>query len=132
MLGLDIGDKRIGVSLSDPQGMLASPLTIIGRRDNESDIRAIGEIVGLHQVERIIAGLPLSMDGGFSKQTEKVRAFVESLRCGIKVPVEYRDERLSTVSARRLMRNGRNKKTGYDDAVAASIILQSYLDEEAG
>lgn len=108
---------------------MASPLTTIGRRDEESDIRAIGEIVELHQVARIIAGLPISMDGGLSKQAEKVKTFVESLRCGIEAPVEYRDERLSTVSARRLMQDGSSKKTKYDDAVAASVILQAYLDE---
>ena len=111
---------------------MASPLTIIARCDNESDIQSIGEIVDQHQVERIIAGLPISMDGGFSKQTEKVRAFIESLRCGVNVPVEYRDERLSTVSARRLMQESSSKKMKYDDAVAASIILQAYLDEGTG
>ena len=129
ILGLDIGDKRIGVALSDPKGILASPFVIISRRNETADIQAITDIISLHHVERVIAGLPLSMDGSLGGQAEKVKAFVESLRCQTRAPVEFRDERLSTVSARRLIRDAKNKKTEYDDAIAAAIILQCYLDE---
>jgi len=129
-LGLDIGDKRIGVALSDPQGILATPLTIIERRDEPADIAAIVNIANQNQVGRIIVGLPLSMDGSFSEQTEKVKAFTQKLSEHTEIPVEFRDERLSTVSAQRLMQPLRktNKKTRHD-AVAAALILQSYLDE---
>ena len=130
ILGLDIGDKRIGVALSDPQGILASPFTIINRRNEAADIQAITDIVSLHQVERVIAGLPRSMDGSLGGQAEKVKAFVESLRSQTRTPVEFRDERLSTVSARRLIRDAKNKKVKHDDAIAAAIILQCYLDED--
>ena len=128
-LGLDIGDKRIGVALSDPLGILASPLTIINRRNEGSDVEAIISIIDQNQVGRIIVGLPRSMDGSIGKQAEKVKAFAQELCNHTDVPVEFRDERLSTVSAKRLMRGVRKiGKTG-DDAIAAALILQAYLDE---
>lgn len=132
-LGLDIGDKRVGVALSDPHGVLASPLTIIHRQDEAADFEAIVNIINLHQVGRIIVGLPRSMDGTLGKQAEKAKAFVDRLISHIKVPLEFRDERLSTVSARRLMREAGAKKTrgkAHDDAAAAAVILQGYLDEK--
>ena len=128
-LGLDIGDKRIGVALSDPQGILASPLTIIDRRDDLTDVEAIITIITQNQVGRIIVGLPLSMNGSIGEQAEKVKAFTQQLRNHTKVPIEFRDERLSTVSAKRLMQTVRKTKKTRDDAVAAALILQSYLDE---
>ncbi len=128
-LGLDIGDKRIGVALSDPLGILASPLTIINCRDGRADIEAIITIVSQNQVGQIIVGLPLSMDGSVGKQAEKVKAFTQELCNHTEVPVEFRDERLSTVEAIRLMQTvSKTKKTRYD-AVAAALILQGYLDE---
>ena len=128
-LGLDIGDKRIGVALSDPQGILASPLTIIDRSDEGACIKSIIDIIEQNQVGKIIAGLPFSMDGSIGKQADKVKTFVEELRSHTEVPVEFRDERLSTVSAKRLMLMvGKSRKTR-DDAVAAAFILQGYLDE---
>ena len=120
------------MALSDPGGVLASPLTIIDRRDERQEIEAIIDIINQQQVNQIVAGLPRSMDGSIGKQAEKVKTFVQRLRSRTEVSVEFRDERLSTVSARRLMRAGRTKKTkrkAKDDAVAAAIILQGYLDE---
>ncbi|MFC2041389.1 Holliday junction resolvase RuvX [Chloroflexota bacterium] len=131
-LGLDIGDKRIGVALSDVLGILASPFNIIERKGEEEDIGAIIDIVNQHQVKHIIAGLPRSMDGSLGTQAEKVEAFIQKLRSRTEVPVEFRDERLTTVSAKRLMQAANSKKTrvkARDDAVAAAIILQAYLDE---
>ena len=129
-LGLDIGDRRIGVALSDPLGILASPLTIINRTDEKADIEAIIDIVRQNQVGRIIAGLPLSMDGSSGKQAEKTKDFVMELCRHTEVPVEFRDERLSTVSAKRMVQGVRktNRGTRYD-AMAAALILQGYLDE---
>ena len=131
-LGLDIGDRRIGVALSDPEGLLASPLTIITRRDEATDIRAIADIVSQYQVERIIAGLPRSMNGSLGQQAEKVKTFTQEMAGNINVPVEFRDERLTTVLAKRLIRadkRGKSKRKTPDDAVAAAFILQGYLDE---
>ncbi len=129
-LGLDIGDRRIGVALSDPKGILATPLDTIERADEAADIAAIDQIIGQYQVGKIIIGLPRSMDGSIGRQAEKVKAFTEGLNRRIKVPLEFRDERLSTVSAQRLMRETKkaNRKAG-EDAVAAAVILQAYLDE---
>ena len=128
-MGLDIGDKRIGVALSDPLGILATPLTIIERSDEEACIKAIIDIINQHQAGKIIAGLPVSMDGSIGKQAEKTKALVGELRNHTEVPVEFRDERLSTVSAKRLMQMaGKSSKTR-DDATAAAVILQAYLDE---
>ncbi len=131
-LGLDIGDRRIGVALSDSGGILASPFTIIDRRDEQQALEAIINIVSQHQVGQIVVGLPRSMDGSIGKQAEKVKAFTQELSNHTEVPVEFRDERLTTVSAKRLMQAARTKKTRRkvrDDAVAAALILQGYLDE---
>ena len=129
-MGLDVGDKRIGVALSDPYGILASPLTIISRQNEAVDIESIIHIVSQRQVGLIIVGLPRSMNGSLSKQAEKVKAFTQNLGKQSRVPIELRDDRLSTVSARRLMQDARNKRARHDDAIAAAIILQGYLDEK--
>jgi putative Holliday junction resolvase len=129
-LGLDIGDSWIGVALSDPEGILASPLTIINRENDSAVLKAIIDIVRQNQVGQIIVGLPLSMDGSLGKQAEKVRAFVTELCYHTEVPVKFRDERLSTVEVKRMVQGVRktNRKTRYD-AMAAALILQGYLDE---
>ena len=131
-LGLDIGDKRIGVALSDPEGILASPFTIIDRRDDTAGVEAILDIVNQQRVKQIVVGLPRSMDGSIGRQAEKVQSFTQKLCSHTEVPVEFRDERLTTVSAKRLMQSvGRKKsrKKARDDAIAAALILQGYLDE---
>jgi len=131
-LGLDIGDKRIGVALSDPESILASPLTIIDRGDERQGIEAIVGVINQYQVRQIVVGLPRSMNGSIGKQAEKVEAFVQKLCRHTEVPVEFRDERLTTVAAKGLMKAANTKKTrrkARDDAVAAALILQGYLDE---
>jgi putative Holliday junction resolvase len=130
ILGLDVGDARIGLALSDPLGIIATPLTIITRRDIDTDIRTIIDIIDKNDVGRVIVGLPFSMDGTLGPQAEKVRGFADELSRRIDIPLEYRDERLSTVEARRMVRQVR--KTGREtryDAAAAALILQSYLDD---
>jgi len=131
-LGLDIGDRWIGVALSDPGGILASPLTIIERTEDSQAIKAISDIINKEQVEQVVVGLPLSLDGTLSGQAEKVKEFTDKLAENIKIPMEYRDERLTTVIAQRLKRASGGKKgrgkTRYDSQ-AAAVILQSYLEE---
>jgi len=120
------------VALSDPQGILASPFTIINRKDERLDIEAIIDIVNQQQVKQIVVGLPRSMDGSIGKQAEKVEAFTQRLSDHTEVPVEFRDERLTTVSAKRLRQAVNRKKTREKvrhDAIAAALILQGYLDE---
>ena len=131
-MGLDIGDKRIGVALSDPEGILASPFTIIDCKGDTADVKAITDIISQQQVKQVIVGLPHLMDGNLGKQAEKVKAFTQKLCNHTEVPVEFRDERLTTVSAKRLMQAVSAKKTkkkARDDAIAAAFILQGYLDE---
>jgi len=131
-LGLDVGDRRIGVAVGDPEGILASPFAIIERKDDNADAGAIVSIVKDQQVKQIIVGLPQSMSGNIGQQAVKVKAFVEVLRKYTEAPIEFRDERLTTVSAQRLKREAGTKKTRKKveyDAIAAAIILQGYLDE---
>jgi len=131
-LGLDIGDRWIGVAVSDPSGKLASPLIIIGRTKDMADLEAIDSIIEQNDVGRIIVGLPRSMNGSLGRQAEKVQEFTDQLRRHVEVPMEFRDERLTTVSANRLMRESSTKKSktkARDDAIAAALILQSFLDE---
>ena len=130
ILALDVGDARIGLALSDPIGIIATPLTIITRQDIDMDIQTIIDIVAKNKVERIIVGLPFSMDGSLGEQADKVRSFAGELSRRVDVPLEYRDERLSTVEAKRMLQEV--KKTGRStryDAAAAALILQGYLDD---
>ena len=121
------------MALSDPGGILASPFTIITYEDDRAAVEAIIDIIDQQQVEQIIVGLPRSMNGSVGEQAQKVQAFTQGLCSRTEVPVEFRDERLTTVSAKRLMRAARTKKArgkSQDDAIAAALILQSYLDED--
>ena len=131
-MALDIGDKRIGVALSDPSRMLATPLTIIERKNDAAAVAAIAKIITEKQVARVIAGMPYAPDGGVGQQAQKTQDFAEQLRARLKVPLEFRDERLSTATAQRLIREAATKKSAKkapDDAIAAAVILQEYLDE---
>jgi len=130
-MGLDVGDKRIGVALSDPEGVLASELTTISSKGEEADLEAILKLVRQHGVERIVVGLPLSMDGSIGQQAEKVLAFSRLLAQRMNIPVDHWDERLSTVAANRAMVEAGvkpAKRKARRDSLAAVIILQTYLD----
>ena len=148
-LGLDIGDRRTGVAISDPQGILALPLAVIDSRDEEATIADILKFVQQYGVERIIVGLPRSLNGDLGEQANKVTAFTERLRNVIasrspecsegvakqphltRVSIQLWDERFSTVAANRLMTEAgvkRNKRKSQRDAVAAAFILQGFLD----
>ncbi|MBA7611982.1 putative pre-16S rRNA nuclease [subsurface metagenome] len=121
------------MALSDPEGILASPFSVINRKDDSLAIKAIIDIISQQGVGQVIVGLPRSLDGSLGRQVEKVKKFVQRLCRYTKVSVDYRDERLTTVMAQRLRRvsggkKGRRKVS--DDAQAAALILQSYLDEK--
>ena len=114
-------------------GILATPLTVISRRDEPEDIKAIIDIIRESQVERIIVGLPLKLDGQVGEQAAKVKAFATQLAKSSPVPIVFRDERLSTVVAQRMRReaaDGKRVRKAPDDDLAAAVILQSYLDEK--
>jgi putative Holliday junction resolvase len=131
ILGLDIGDKRIGVAISDPEQILATPLATIAREDDKKAIADIVELVDRHGVARIIVGLPYSLDGSIGGQANKVMDFAESLSKRTTASIETWDERLSTVAVERLLRESGSKKAAKRakrDAAAAAFILQGYLD----
>ena len=133
ILALDVGDRRIGVAVSDPTGLLARPLTIIKRKDIASDISALCQLVNDQEASKVIIGLPLSLDGRVGSQAEKVKSFVEKLTASLFIPVETRDERFSTAIVReRRLESGlkKKKRQAPDDAQAAAVILQGYLDED--
>jgi putative Holliday junction resolvase len=131
IMGLDIGEKRIGVALSDPLGIIASALTVIERRTDDAAIRQIVELARQSEVERIVIGLPRSLDGSMGRQAQTVQAFIELLKSHTELPIIIWDERLSTVAAEKtLLEAGtkRDKRKRHRDAVAAAFILQGYLD----
>jgi len=129
ILGLDIGEKRIGVALAD--GILAIPFTVIDRAGEGAALERILALAEEHGVERIVVGLPRSLDGSIGGQAERVFTFSKALSESVDVPVDTWDERLSTVAAERLLLDAglkRGKRRAQRDAMAAAIILQSYLD----
>jgi len=135
-LGLDIGDRKTGVAISDPDGVLATPLTVIERRNQEDVIADIIKLVEQYKVECIVVGLPYSLDGHLTQQAMKVKDFTEKLQNVIasrspKINIQMWDERLSSVAAERLMIEAgtrKNKRRQHQDALAAAIILQGFLD----
>ena len=132
ILALDVGDKRIGVAMSDTLGILASPLKIIERTTAESDITAIIELAIKNDAGLIIVGLPEMTGGGIGHQAAKVKAFFEALKKRTSVALEMRDESFTSLTAQNLLREASSKKKKgkiHDDAAAAAVLLQGYLDE---
>lgn len=154
LLALDVGEVRIGVAISDASGFLASPYTTLHvSRDESQTWQAIASVIEESGAEGLVVGLPISLDGQIHFQAERVLAFVERLKEQIALPVALWDERLSTVEAARLLAE-RNEQTGGSrsrsgkrpgkqggtrrkrrvqheiDALAATVILQEYLDSQ--
>jgi putative holliday junction resolvase len=131
-MGLDVGDRRIGVALSDETATLASALTTVERTGGRKDAAAVADLVRHHEVSAVVVGLPLNMDGSRGPQAEKVLGFVEGLRRRLApVPVVTRDERLTTVEAEEKLREaglGWKERKRVVDQAAAVVILQEYLD----
>ncbi len=132
VMGLDVGEQRTGVALSDLMGWLASPLTVLRCSSRETEMEAIAELARKHNVDRVIVGYPRSLNGTVGPQAQSVDRYVEQLRTHLEVPVMLWDERLSTAQAERLVHeSGRRVRRDTIDAAAAAVILQSYLDAEA-
>ena len=133
IMGLDIGDKTIGVAVSDPLGWTAQGVTTIKRVGKKKDIEAIKQIIAEKQVNKIVSGLPKNMNGTLGPQGEKVIKFCELLEEETGIKIEYWDERLSTVAAERSLIEGnvrRENRKKVIDMLAAVIILQGYLDSK--
>ena len=134
ILGLDVGERRIGVAIADESVRVALPITIVERREPSADLDAIARLVQEQEAEAVVIGLPISLNGSLGPQAQAVKAFGQELAARLALPIEYWDERLSTVEAeRRLADAGRRgpKAKARRDAAAAAIVLQSYLDSQA-
>lgn len=132
VLGLDLGTRRIGVAVSDPRSVLASPVTVVVRSgDVGTDHRAIGALVAEYEAGRVVVGLPLSLDGSIGPAARAALDEVAVLADALDVPVDTYDERLTTVTAEQRLRaanvRGRARRKVIDQA-AAAVMLQAWLD----
>jgi len=131
LLGLDVGDKRIGLALSDDLGLTAQGRPTLQRTTLKKDLAALRSLIKEHQVQKVVVGLPLNMDGSLGPRAQLVLEFKNTLEKQLTIPVVTWDERLSTQAALRPLREaGLNwrKRRKLVDQVAAGIILQNYLD----
>lgn len=132
-LALDIGERRIGVAVSDEMGILAQPLMVLQREGVVKDVARIAQLVCEQGVETVVVGLPVTLRGERTQAAEKVQVFISHLRDAIDIPVVLVDERLSTVEANRRMVEAdvrRGERRQHVDAVAAALILQRYLSQQ--
>ncbi|MEE9255628.1 MAG: Holliday junction resolvase RuvX [bacterium] len=134
IIGVDYGEKRVGLALSDPLGITAQPLDTIQRETDAQTADRLEEIVLSHGAEKVIVGLPLSLSGKDSPQTKRTRRFISRLRKKLDIKVESWDERLTSAEAERTMIDlgvRRSRRREQRDIVAAQLILQGYLDAKS-
>ena len=127
-LALDYGERRIGVALSDPTGAIAQPLETIDARTGA--LERIAELVVKHEVGQIVVGLPLHMNGRRGPEAERAHAFGEKVRARANVPVDYLDERWTSLEAERVLEEGgvrKKKQRGRVDPIAAALLLRTWL-----
>ncbi|MDE0301150.1 MAG: Holliday junction resolvase RuvX [Candidatus Poribacteria bacterium] len=132
ILGLDVGDVRIGVAISDELGFAAHPLCTITRKNRKTDLETICDLINTHGVEEVVIGLPLMLDGEVGVQAEKVQRFANRLKRAARIAVHLRDERLTTVEASEILQEvgkPRKKQRRVIDQVAAVVILDEYLND---
>ena len=131
VLGIDHGERRIGAALSDALGITASPLTVIEHTSDEGDAEAVAALARERDVDAVVVGVPISLDGSIGPQAKRAAYFARLLSARLDMPVEMIDERLSTREAeRKLMEGGRRRSRRREgvDAAAAAVLLQAYLD----
>ncbi|QIB26489.1 Holliday junction resolvase RuvX [Caloranaerobacter azorensis] len=132
ILGLDVGDKTIGVAISDPLCLTAQGVKTIKRKSIKSDLNELEEIINNYGVNEIVIGLPKNMNNSLGPQSEKVIKFAERVKERFKINIVFEDERLTTVIAEKALINAdvsRKKRKNVIDKLAAVFILQSYLDK---
>jgi putative Holliday junction resolvase len=130
-LALDVGERRIGVAVSDPGGLVAQPLLVIERKGWEVDLRRITAIVQTQCVGEVVVGYPLTLSGHVGPQAQRVDRFIARLRNALSVEVVPWDERFTTAAAERALLEGdvrRHRRRRVRDALAAALLLQGYLD----
>jgi putative Holliday junction resolvase len=132
LLGLDIGDKRIGIAISDESSTLARPLKTLTRTSKIEDFDKIKSVCLEYQIAKIVCGLPKTLRNEEGPQAQRVRRYADQLTASIGLPIEFWDERFSSVdAAERLAQSSRKKRAKGDiDSAAAAIILQGYLDSK--
>lgn len=134
ILSLDVGEKRIGIALSDPSGIIAQALKVYSATGSRAkDIAEIGESVRQHDVSRLVVGLPKNLDGSIGPKAQAIMQFAADIGRAANVPVDMWDERFSTDEAHRIFDMAsikRKKRRGSIDMMAAQIILQGYLDAQ--
>ncbi len=132
IMGLDVGEKTIGIAVSDALGLTAQGLEVIRRTGSiEQDLQRLKEVVQEKEINKIVIGMPRNMNGSYGPQSEKVQKFAEIIKAELNLPLETWDERLTTVEAERLLVSAdmsRAKRRKVIDKMAASLILQGYLD----
>ena len=132
-LCLDVGERRIGVALSDELGLLAGPLTTVAVGRPGRELEELARLARERQVEVVVIGLPVSLNGQEGPQARRVRAFAARLAPLLDVPVDFWDERFTTAEAERTMIErgmSREKRRARIDAAAAAIMLQGYIDDK--
>lgn len=130
-MGLDVGDKTIGVALSDPMFLIANPLETIKRKKASLDIKRLVEIIDEYDIETIVVGLPKNMNNSIGPQSMKVMSFVDLLKKQTDKEIIYQDERMTTIQSERVLIDmdvRRENRKKHIDKIAASFILQTYLD----
>ncbi|MDD4343923.1 MAG: Holliday junction resolvase RuvX [Eubacteriales bacterium] len=130
IMALDVGDKKIGVALSDPLKITSQGLETYIRKDTEEDFKYFAELIKNNNVEILVAGLPKNMNGSEGPQADKVKEFIKKLQKYTDVKVDYSDERLTTMEAEKMLISGdvsRKNRKKVIDKVAANLILQNYL-----
>ena len=134
VLGIDYGERRIGLALSDPLGIIAKPLKVIDRKTTPDYKSEIIEIIDEKEVVEIIVGLPITMKGDYSEQTKTVQKFIDEISGICNIPVTEIDERFSSIAAKKALYE-QGVKTGHEkgrvDETAAAIILQEFLDSQS-
>ncbi|MBC2577558.1 Holliday junction resolvase RuvX [Peptostreptococcus russellii] len=131
IMGLDVGDRTIGVAVSDLMGITAQGVTTIRRESKKKDIEELKKLIKEHNVKYIVSGLPKNMNGTIGPQSEKVIKFCDILKEETGMEIDYWDERLTTVSAEKMLIDGdvsRKNRKKVIDKLAAVLILQNYLD----
>jgi len=131
ILGIDLGEKRIGISISDELGITAQGLPTINSVNEVEDLKNLKEIIDKYKVEKIILGLPKNMNGTLGGQAKKALSFAQKLKENYQLPVELEDERLTTTRAEKILieaDRSRKKRKKVIDKMSAMIILQSFLD----
>lgn len=137
VLGLDVGERRVGIAISDPTGTVVRPLQTLKRGSREEDVAGIANLVAEHGVELVVVGQPLSLNGTEGPQARRIARYADALAERLSVPVVSWDERFTTVAAEEILSRSRSEKKrrraraeGKVDAIAAAVILQSYLDSQ--